>query len=151
MIELRLHRRKTNFRWVFGQSLCLGMLRLIADGNRRWAREKGLSASAGHEAGVLLLRQLIELCCRWGIKVLTVFIFSCDNWSRSKVEINFMMSLFERLIFSESEVEKFSREDIRMSVIGDTSKLPKPLQGLINNAEETTKYNSGLQLILALN
>ncbi|KAJ7959802.1 Alkyl transferase [Quillaja saponaria] len=121
---------------------------IIMDGNARWARQRGLPASAGHEAGVRSLRGLTELCCSWGIKVLTVFAFSYDNWLRPKVEVDFLMSLFERVI--SSEMENFAREGIQISVIGDSSKFPKSLQTLISKAEEMTKDNSRLQLIVAV-
>ncbi|TYI64717.1 hypothetical protein E1A91_D09G107600v1 [Gossypium mustelinum] len=105
---------------------------VIMDGNGRWARQRGLATSAGHEAGVKALRELIELCCQWGIQV----------------EVDFLMSLFERAL--KSEVESFSRGGIRISVIGDSTKLPTSLQKLINEVEETTKHNSRLQLIVAV-
>ncbi|KAI4306614.1 hypothetical protein L6164_029875 [Bauhinia variegata] len=99
---------------------------VIMDGNGRWAKQRGLPPSAGHEAGVRSLRRLIEICCSWGIKVLTVFAFSTDNCVRPK------------------------REGILISVIGDETSLPTSLQRLIRNAEESTKDNSKLQLIVAV-
>ncbi|KAL2317503.1 hypothetical protein Fmac_031379 [Flemingia macrophylla] len=121
---------------------------VIMDGNGRWAKLRGLAASAGHQAGVQSLRRMVRLCCSWGIKVLTVFAFSTDNWVRPKVEVDFLMRLFESTI--NSEVEAFKREGIRISVIGDSSKLPESLKRLIANAEENTKHNSRLQLIVAV-
>ncbi|KAI4305239.1 hypothetical protein L6164_028617 [Bauhinia variegata] len=121
---------------------------VIMDGNGRWAKQKGLSPSAGHEAGVRALRRIIELCCSWGIKVLTVFAFSTDNWVRPRVEIDFLMSLFERTI--DAEIESFKKDGLRISVIGDETKLPDSLKRLIRNAEESTKDNSTLQLIVAV-
>ncbi|KAF8397299.1 hypothetical protein HHK36_016212 [Tetracentron sinense] len=120
---------------------------VVMDGNVRWARKRGLPPGSGHEAGVRSLRELIELCCKWEIRVLTVFAFSSDNWFRPKVEVDFLMSLFEKGI--KEELENFVRENIRISVIGDSSKLPKSLQKLITDTEEITKNNSGLQLIVA--
>ncbi|XP_021278325.1 dehydrodolichyl diphosphate synthase 2 isoform X2 [Herrania umbratica] len=121
---------------------------VIMDGNGRWARQRGLPTSAGHEAGVRSLRELVELCCRWGIQVLTVFAFSYENWIRPKVEVDFLLSLFERTL--KSELDTTSRGGIRISVIGDSSKLPASLQELIHDVEETTKDNSRLQLIVAV-
>ncbi|KAK6935730.1 Decaprenyl diphosphate synthase-like [Dillenia turbinata] len=109
---------------------------VIMDGNVRWAQKRGLPESAGHQSGV-----------RWGIRVLTVFSFSNDNWFRPNVQVDFLMSLFERRI--KSELDNFIREGIRISVIGDSSKLPDSLSRLIKHAEETTKDNSRLQLIVA--
>ncbi|KAK8486531.1 hypothetical protein V6N13_094552 [Hibiscus sabdariffa] len=121
---------------------------VIMDGNGRWARQKGLPASAGHEAGVKSLREMVELCGEWGIQVLTVFAFSTENWIRPKMEVDFLLSLFERAL--KSEMESFLRFGIRISVIGDSSKLPTSLQKLINQVEETTKNNTRLQLIVAV-
>ncbi|XP_028751956.1 dehydrodolichyl diphosphate synthase 2-like [Neltuma alba] len=122
---------------------------VIMDGNGRWAKMRGLPPSAGHEAGVESLKRVIDLCGRWGIKVLTVFAFSVDNWKRPKVEVDFLLRLFERII--NTEIEAFAREGIKISVIGDQSKLPTSLQRIISNAEERTKQNSRLQLIIAIN
>ncbi|XP_030509675.1 dehydrodolichyl diphosphate synthase 2 [Cannabis sativa] len=121
---------------------------VIMDGNGRWAKQRGLPPGAGHQAGVESLRAVIELCARFGIKVLTVFAFSYDNWIRPKVEVEFLMSLFEEVI--KSELDNFAREGIRVSVIGDSSKLPKSLQKLIADAEEITKENSRFQFIVAV-
>ncbi|OUZ99081.1 Decaprenyl diphosphate synthase-like [Macleaya cordata] len=121
---------------------------VIMDGNVRWARQRGLPSSSGHEAGIRSLRELVELCCKWGIRVLTVFAFSSDNWTRPQMEVDFLLSLFERGL--EEELENFMREDIQISVIGDSSKLPISLRKLITNATETTKNNSRLQLIVAV-
>ncbi|KAK8596226.1 hypothetical protein V6N13_000872 [Hibiscus sabdariffa] len=121
---------------------------VIMDGNGRWARQKGLPASAGHEAGVKSLREMVELCGEWGIQVLTVFAFSTENWIRPKMEVDFLLSLFERAL--KSEMESFLRFGIRISVIGDSSKLPTSLQKLINQAEEATKTNTRLHLIVAV-
>ncbi|KAG5111317.1 hypothetical protein JHK82_040540 [Glycine max] len=121
---------------------------VIMDGNGRWAKVKGLPPSAGHQAGVQSLRKMVRLCCSWGIKVLTVFAFSTDNWVRPKVEVDFLMRLFERTI--NSEVQTFKREGIRISVIGDSSRLPESLKRMIASAEEDTKQNSRFQLIVAV-
>ncbi|XP_028793834.1 dehydrodolichyl diphosphate synthase 2-like [Neltuma alba] len=118
------------------------------DGNRRWAKMRGLPPSAGHEAGVQSMMTIIDLCCSWGIQVLTLFWFSCDNWKRAKVEVDFLMQLFESTM--NTLIETGNREGIKISVIGDTSKLPMYLQRMISNAEERTKQNCGLQLIIAI-
>ncbi|XP_047158625.1 dehydrodolichyl diphosphate synthase 2-like [Vigna umbellata] len=121
---------------------------VIMDGNGRWAKLRDLPPSAGHQAGVQSLRRMVRLCCSWGIKVLTVFAFSTDNWVRPKVEVDFLLKLFERTI--NSEIDAFKREGIRISVIGDSSKLPESLLRLIASAEEDTKNNTRLQLIVAV-
>ncbi|XP_062013948.1 dehydrodolichyl diphosphate synthase 2 [Rosa rugosa] len=118
------------------------------DGNVRWARRRGLPSWSGHEAGARALREFVDLSRKWGIRVLTVFAFSCDNWVRPKMEVDFLMSLFEGVI--KSEINNLDREGIRISVIGDSSKLPDSLQKLISEAEEKTKDNFRLQLIVAV-
>ncbi|KAL5102414.1 hypothetical protein RYX36_006741 [Vicia faba] len=122
---------------------------VIMDGNGRWAKTKGLPVSAGHVAGVKSLKTIVKLCYSWGIKVLSIFAFSTDNWNRPKLEVEFLFTLFERSILSQ--FEECKREGIKISVIGDTSKLPNSLQRMITNAEENTKKNSKFQLIIAVN
>lgn len=80
---------------------------VIMDGNRRWALSRGLAVGCGYEAGVRSLRVLVELCLKWGIKVLTVFAFSRDNWFRPWVEVEFLMSLLERVL--EEDTQSFLR------------------------------------------
>ncbi|KAI5576324.1 hypothetical protein BDE02_09G037600 [Populus trichocarpa] len=122
---------------------------VIMDGNARWARQRGFIAlSAGHEAGARSLRELVELCCDWGVRVLTVFAFSYDNWIRPKVEVDFLMSLFERML--KSEFDNFVRQGARVSTIGDSSRLSESLKKLISDVEEKTKDNSRLHLIVAV-
>ncbi|KAG8377019.1 hypothetical protein BUALT_Bualt09G0124600 [Buddleja alternifolia] len=122
---------------------------IIMDGNRRWARMRGLPVGLGYEAGVRALRRTVELCCKWDVRVLTVFAFSSDNWFRPKVETDFLMGLLERGL--RNELQRFVREDVRISLIGDSSKLLKPLQVLLADAMEITKNNSRLHLIIAVN
>ncbi|KAK4780228.1 hypothetical protein SAY87_016334 [Trapa incisa] len=121
---------------------------VVMDGNARWARRRGLPASSGHEAGVQSLRELIELCVKWGIRVLTVFAFSSENWFRPKGEVDFLMGLFERVM--ESELQNIHRQGVQISTIGDSSKLPKSLQKLLSRAEQYTKDNSQLHMIVAI-
>ncbi|KAI3944995.1 hypothetical protein MKX01_028377, partial [Papaver californicum] len=121
---------------------------IIMDGNARWARKRGLPPTSGHEAGLRSLREILDSCCKLGIRVLTVFAFSTDNWVRPQMEVGFLMRLFERGL--EDELENFMRKNIQVSVIGDSSKLPISLQKLITKATETTKNNARLQLIVAV-
>ncbi|MED6200442.1 hypothetical protein PIB30_085136 [Stylosanthes scabra] len=87
---------------------------VIMDGNGRWAKMKNLMPSAGHQAGAEALRNIVKLCASWGIKVLTVFAFSTDNWVRPKVEVDFLMSLFEKTINSEIDIFQSSLCDPEM-------------------------------------
>ncbi|KAH6836956.1 Undecaprenyl pyrophosphate synthetase family protein [Perilla frutescens var. hirtella] len=122
---------------------------VIMDGNRRWARMKGLPIGSGYEAGVRALRKMVELCCNLGIRVLTVFAFSSDNWFRPKVEVDFLMRLFESGL--RQELQYLMSADVRISIMGDSSKLLNSLQALLANAMETTENNSRLHLIIAVN
>ncbi|KAL8140964.1 hypothetical protein V2J09_006985 [Rumex salicifolius] len=122
---------------------------VIMDGNSRWARRRGLPTSAGHESGARSMWKLVDMCRRWGVKVLTVFAFSSENWKRSKMEVDFLMSLFG--IEIRGKMEKMMREEIRMSVIGEKSRLPAFLRKIIAQAEEATKENTKLHLIVAIN
>ncbi|KAG5550521.1 hypothetical protein RHGRI_015478 [Rhododendron griersonianum] len=121
---------------------------VIMDGNRRWARTRGLPAVAGYEAGLRALKGMVQLCCRWGIRVLTVFAFSSDNWLRPKKWMYLIILLY--MLEKAANLMVFSRDNIRFSCIGDPSKLPDPVKELITYAEERTKHNSGLQLIVAV-
>ncbi|KAL2975730.1 hypothetical protein AAZX31_14G178200 [Glycine max] len=120
---------------------------VIIDGHGRWAKLRGLPASAGHQAGVQPLRTVVRLCCSWGIQVLTVFVLSTENWFRPKVDS--LMKLFETTI--NSSIACMKKEGIQIYVIGDSSKLPESLRSTIANAEKSTKHNSRLQLIVAMN
>ncbi|KAI3989775.1 hypothetical protein MKX01_040745 [Papaver californicum] len=122
---------------------------VIMDGNRRWAKNKGLEAMLGHEAGVRSLVKLLALCCNWGIRVLTVYAFSTENWIRPKVEVDFLMKLFEKIL--KDELDYFMRQEVRISVIGDSTKLPRSLQKCITTVTETTRRNSSCHLIMAVN
>ncbi|CAK9164217.1 unnamed protein product [Ilex paraguariensis] len=122
---------------------------VIMDGNRRWALERGLPVEQGHRAGGQALIELTRLCAKWGVKVLTVFAFSTENWVRPKEEVDFLMRLFEEVTKTYSE--DFARLNVRLSIIGDKSKLPKSLQQILAGAEQALKANSGPHLIMALN
>ncbi|XP_075097292.1 dehydrodolichyl diphosphate synthase 2 isoform X1 [Nicotiana tabacum] len=131
---------------------------IIPDGNRRWAKERGLSPEKGHEAGKKVLGDLCRYCSKWGVKVLSAYAFSTENWSRPKAEVTFLMtSYFEGLIhdfmrdIARCTYSNVCRYGMKMSVIGDKSNLPNSLKEAINHAEETTKDNTGLHFVAALN
>ncbi|KAK6778575.1 hypothetical protein RDI58_025293 [Solanum bulbocastanum] len=122
---------------------------VILDGNRRWAKKRGLSAALGYVAGTRALRNFVKLSYNWGIRALTLFAFSSENWSRPKAEVDLLMGLFEKVV--KDELGNLARAGIRISIIGDSSKLPKSLQDLIDKAVMTTKANSRLHLLVAVN
>ncbi|XP_062226577.1 cis-prenyltransferase 4, chloroplastic-like [Phragmites australis] len=121
---------------------------VVMDGNARWARARGLPSAAGHEAGRRALEETVRLSRAWGVRALTAFAFSHENWSRPKAEVDFLMALFERVI--HDSVAEFLREGIRLRVIGDSSRLPVSLQKIAREAEEATRTNSSSQLDLTL-
>ncbi|HCM36973.1 MAG TPA: di-trans,poly-cis-decaprenylcistransferase [Candidatus Wildermuthbacteria bacterium] len=127
---------------------------ILPDGNRRWARERGLDTVEGHKAGY---KKLIDLC-RWardrGVKAVTAFGFSTENWNRPKREIQYLMNLLEtglRENFSEESKKAKAKElGIRVRIIGQKGRLPQSLQKIIGEVEEYTKVNTKLYLNLAI-
>ena len=127
---------------------------ILPDGNRRWARERGLDTVEGHKAGY---KKLIDLC-RWardrGVKAVTAFGFSTENWNRPKREIQYLMNLLEtglRENFSEESMKAKAKElGIRVRIIGQKGRLPQSLQKIIGEVEEYTKVNTKLYLNLAI-
>ena len=123
---------------------------IIMDGNRRWAREKGLPATDGHKEGAKNIESLTKYANRIGIKYLTVYAFSTENWKRAEDEVNLLMILFKRYL-DKYIVETADTENIRVKIIGDRTKLSKNLNDTIDKAEEKTKNNTGLTFIIAIN
>ncbi|KAI3857776.1 hypothetical protein MKW92_026182 [Papaver armeniacum] len=121
----------------------------IMDGNRRWANKKGLEPMLGHNASSHCLKLLAELCCKWGIKVMSVFAFSTGNWDRPQVEVDFLMNMFGIVLLRD--LEAFIRNEVRVSAIGDTTKLPIELQAAITKATEATNNYTKLHVIVAIN
>ncbi|MGV6827303.1 MAG: isoprenyl transferase [bacterium] len=122
---------------------------IIMDGNGRWAQQQGKPRHYGHRAGVESVRSVIEACGDKGIKVLTLFAFSSENWQRPKSEVSLLMELF--LTALKQEVKKLDKNNVRMQVIGDTSAFPPNLQKRIGEAEKQTRDNDGLLLQIAAN
>ncbi|MFA4998558.1 MAG: polyprenyl diphosphate synthase [Candidatus Paceibacterota bacterium] len=124
-------------------------LGIILDGNRRWAREKGLPALEGHRRGMEVTKKVVKWCKDKGIKILTLFVFSTENWKRTKKEVDFLMNLLEQA-FSKKGVEEINKEGIRIKIIGQKEKLSSPLQKKIKEIEEMTKNNKKMILNFAL-
>jgi len=122
---------------------------IIMDGNGRWAREKRLPRTAGHRAGVQRVKEIVKAADALGIKVLTFFAFSSENWDRPKQEINMLMRYLNN--FLDREIDDLDRKNIRFMAIGQDEPLPKYLQTKIKDAEAKTLNNTGLFLVLALN
>ncbi len=121
---------------------------IIMDGNRRWAKKRGLPVSSGHKAGYENFKKIAETCLDIGVKILTVFAFSSENWKRSGIEVNFLMKLFERML--ENERDFFRKNNIRLNAIGQIERFPKKLRDMIRDVMEETKNNKGGILNLAV-
>lgn len=122
---------------------------IIMDGNGRWAKQRGLKRTAGHEEGAKVVRDISEYCAKIDVKYLTLYAFSTENWNRPKLEIEYLMKLLEKYL--KNELETFMKHSIRFKAIGDLSRFSKSLQNIINICEEKTKNNQNLTQILALN
>ena len=122
---------------------------IIMDGNGRWAKQRKLPRIAGHTAGLKVARKIAEHCGNKGIKILSLFAFSQDNWRRPKKEVQFLMRLFAQSL--ENEIEDLDGNNVRLRVIGDRDHLSPKLRNLILDAELCTQSNDGLILVLAIN
>ena len=122
---------------------------IIMDGNRRWAKEKNLPSAIGHKKGVDALKTTMRACDDFGIKYLTVYAFSTENWNRKPEEVNFLMDLLGQTL--KNELKEMHENNVVISFIGDTTKLSDKLQEILTNAVEKTKNNTGVNLQIAFN
>lgn len=122
---------------------------IIMDGNGRWAKDRGLNRTAGHEEGAKTVRKITSYCAKIGIQYLTLYAFSTENWNRPKLEVEFLMRLLEKYL--KSELQTYLDNNIRFRAIGDLDKFSKNLQKAIYDVEGKTSHCTGLTQILALN
>ena len=122
---------------------------IIMDGNRRWAKERGLPTALGHKKGVDALKNIMRACDDFGIKYLTVYAFSTENWNRKPEEVNFLMNLLGQTL--KNDLNEMHENNVVISFIGDTTKLSESLQGILNNAVQKTQNNTGVNLQIAFN
>ncbi|NIV98828.1 di-trans,poly-cis-decaprenylcistransferase [Candidatus Saccharibacteria bacterium] len=122
---------------------------IIMDGNRRWARKRKKPLVHGYRAGGEALKRTIEHCLKLGIEHLTVFIFSTENWRRSKTEVNTLMRLFEQYI--KQVTPELVEKKIRLNIFGSLDELPKSLQAELKKSMQLTKKNAKMTLNLAMN
>ncbi len=123
-------------------------LAVIMDGNGRWAERRGQPRSMGHLAGARAMREVIAHCARSGVEQLTLYAFSSDNWSRPKIEVNTLLSLFTSHF--RSEADELARNGIRLSVIGRRGRLPLALRRAITDAEKKTVHGQVMHLRIAI-
>lgn len=122
---------------------------IIMDGNGRWAKKRSLPRTAGHHQGIEACKRTVRAAGELGLKYLTLFGFSTENWSRPADEVNELMRLLR--MYLRSETADLHRNNVKLQVIGDRAALSKEIVKLIDNAEELTKNNDGLNLVIALN
>lgn len=122
---------------------------IIMDGNRRWAKENNLPSAVGHKKGVDSLKTAVQSCHKFGIKYLTVYAFSTENWNRKPEEVNFLMELLAHTI--KNELKELHENNVVIKFIGDLTKLNSKLQKILTNAIEKTKNNTGVNLQIAFN
>ena len=122
---------------------------IIMDGNGRWAKERSLPRVAGHKEGVNSVREITRVCGEIGVKHLTLYTFSTENWRRPKAEVSALMTLLLKTI--SAEVRELHKNNVSFTAIGDLKKLPISTQKGIFDGIEITKNNTGLNLCLALN
>ncbi len=122
---------------------------IIMDGNGRWAKQRNLLRSIGHREGMEALRHTVEICRDTGIKILTVYAFSTENWLRPKEEVSFLMSLFVEYL--RSELALLNKQDIRLQLLGDSSRLPVSVQRELEHTLAATKNNQSMIFNIAVN
>lgn len=121
---------------------------IIMDGNGRWAKQKYLPRMAGHHEGLKAVRRIVQACGEQGIPVLTLFAFSSENWQRPQQEVSGLMKLF--LSSLQNEVEKLHNNNVRLRIVGDSSRLSEELKASIHKAQQRTRENTGLTLVIAV-
>jgi undecaprenyl diphosphate synthase len=122
---------------------------IIMDGNRRWARSRGMPPAYGHRRGADAVRRTVEACAREGVRYLTLFAFSSENWRRPAGEVGDLMDLLR--VYLQREIDELARNDIRLTVIGDRTGLAPDIRTMIAEAEVRTRGNGRLNVVIALN
>lgn len=121
----------------------------IVDGNRRWAKEKGLAVTSGHQAGYRALKDVAIRTIESGVPYVSVYVFSTENWNRPKVEVDFLMKLLSKVL--RDEVDELMDRGVRIRVLGSRDRLSGSILKLIDEAESRTHHNTKGQLLLCLN
>ncbi len=122
---------------------------IIMDGNGRWAKKRGMPRFLGHRQGVKTVKRIVRRASDLGIKYLTLYAFSTENWNRPQDEVNFLMDLFVETL--ENEFKDLYEENVKLNFIGQLDALPQKVQDTLNRTKENSKDNDGLELILAIN
>ena len=118
------------------------------DGNGRWARERGQLRTAGHRAGTDAAREIVRSCGELGVKYLTIYVFSAENWGRPRIEISMLMDLLVEM--TRREIKNLNENNVRLKAIGDIERLPSKTKAELKKGIDETSGNTGLTLILAI-
>jgi undecaprenyl diphosphate synthase len=121
---------------------------IIMDGNGRWAKERGLPRAEGHRAGAESIREVTQACIELGVKYLTLYAFSSENWNRPKNEVDGLMKLLDR--FLDDKASELDKQNIRLQAIGDLDRLPAATRKRLDRIQEQTKNHQTMTLVLAL-
>jgi undecaprenyl diphosphate synthase len=121
---------------------------IILDGNGRWAKARGLPRTAGHRAGTDATRRIVRACGELGVKYLTIYVFSSENWGRPRHEVSMLMDLLVEM--TRREIRELNKNNVRLHTIGDLSRLPPKTRKELLAGIEATKGNTGLNLVLAV-
>ncbi|MBR3786481.1 MAG: isoprenyl transferase [Firmicutes bacterium] len=122
---------------------------IIMDGNGRWAKAKGVPRVAGHNAGMMAMKEIVKASSQLGVKYLTVYAFSTENWKRSAEEVGGIFKLVVKYV--NSELAELHENNVRVKILGDYTQVPKAAVDSLEKSLETTKDNTGLQFNIALN
>ncbi|MHB8951206.1 MAG: polyprenyl diphosphate synthase [Rhodoferax sp.] len=122
---------------------------IIMDGNRRWARQHGLPVALGHASGARQVRKIVQACAHRGVRYLTLFAFSTENWRRPQDEVSSLMGLMT--LYLQKEVKAMSAKGVRLKIVGDTAGFSERIQSLILEAQEKTAHNDTITLTIAAN
>ena len=136
---------------VSPQQLCAVVpthIAIIMDGNGRWAQARGLPRIAGHRQGAEAVRRSVEACRELGVSYLTLFAFSSENWKRPATEVDDLMGLLR--LYLRREIAELAKNDVRLKIIGDRSKLSDDIRALIDEGESSTRQNARLTLTIAI-
>ncbi len=136
------------FKQVMSRGEIPAHIAIIMDGNGRWAKRKGLPRIAGHRRGVESVRKVVKLCGELGVKYLTLYTFSTENWKRPKDEVSMLMRLIVKTL--QTETNELHKNNVKITSIGDVSQLPFVVQKELEDAKNITKNNTKLTLTLAL-
>ncbi|WP_269618019.1 polyprenyl diphosphate synthase [Zhongshania sp. BJYM1] len=121
---------------------------IIMDGNNRWAKQNGLKSSAGHRAGVEVIRPLLKKTRERGVEIVTLFAFSSENWQRPSLEVQALMRLFSSYL--DSETKQLHADGVRMRFIGERSQFSSALRKQMDYSEQLTRFNRDTQLVIAV-